>query len=34
MEHDKVKLYQGDCLDVLKMLPNNSIQCVITSPPY
>ncbi|MDO9333538.1 MAG: site-specific DNA-methyltransferase [Dehalococcoidales bacterium] len=27
-------LYQGDCLEVMKELPENSIQCVITSPPY
>lgn len=27
-------LYQGDCRDVLKTLPNNSIQCCVTSPPY
>lgn len=28
------KLKQGDCLEVLKSLPDNSIQCCITSPPY
>lgn len=27
-------IYQGDCKDVLPTLPANSIQCVITSPPY
>jgi DNA modification methylase len=25
---------QGDCRDVLKTLPDNSIHCVVTSPPY
>jgi len=28
------KIYQGDCLDVLKTFANESIDCVITSPPY
>lgn len=27
-------LYQGDCLQSLKDLPDMSIQCVVTSPPY
>jgi DNA modification methylase len=29
-----VKLLQGDCLQTLKTLEANSIQCVVTSPPY
>lgn len=29
-----VKLYCGDCLDVLRRLPDQSVQCVVTSPPY
>ena len=29
-----VTLLQGDCLAVLKGLPNQSIQCCVTSPPY
>lgn len=28
------KIIQGDCLEVLKTLPDESINCVITSPPY
>jgi DNA modification methylase len=28
------KIYQGDCLDVLKTLPDESVNCVMTSPPY
>ena len=28
------KIIQGDCLEVLKTLPDESIDCVITSPPY
>ncbi len=28
------KIYTGDCLEILKTLPNNSVDCVITDPPY
>lgn len=28
------KIYQGDSLDLLKQLPDNSVDLVITSPPY
>lgn len=28
------KIYQGDCLSVLKTFPDEFIDCVITSPPY
>lgn len=31
---EKNKIYQGDCLEVLKTFPDNSIDCVMTSPPY
>lgn len=31
---EKNKIYQGDSLEVLKTLPDESINCVITSPPY
>jgi len=27
-------LYHGDSLQVLRCLPSNSVQCVVTSPPY
>src|SRR6056297_2322586 len=30
----KGKLYHGDCLDVLRQLPEQSVQCCVTSPPY
>ena len=30
----EVKLFQGDCLDVMATLPNNSIDLTVTSPPY
>jgi DNA modification methylase len=28
------KIYQGDAFEILKTLPDNSIQCCVTSPPY
>jgi adenine-specific DNA-methyltransferase len=27
-------LFQGDCLDLLKQIPNGTIQLIVTSPPY
>lgn len=33
-ESGDVRLYLGDCLEVLKSLPERSIDAVITSPPY
>tara|TARA_R110001632_G_scaffold217200_1_gene345782 strand:- start:33 stop:794 length:762 start_codon:yes stop_codon:yes gene_type:complete len=29
-----VKLYKGDCLDVMKDIKDNSIDAIITDPPY
>ena len=31
---DKVKLYNADCLDILKKLPDNYIDLIVTDPPY
>lgn len=28
------KIIQGDCLELLKQLPDDSVDCVITDPPY
>ena len=28
------KIYQGDCIDILRTLPDQSINCCVTSPPY
>lgn len=30
----KTDLYTGDCLDILPTLPENSVQLIVTSPPY
>ena len=29
-----IRLLQGDCREVLATLPDESVQCVVTSPPY
>jgi len=29
-----VKLHLGDCLDILRTIPNNTIDSVVTDPPY
>ena len=36
MSHQKSQttIYIGDCRDVLKTLPDKSVHCVVTSPPY
>lgn len=31
---DKVELYKGDCLEVMKSLPDNSVDLILTDPPY
>ena len=28
------KIYQGNCLDVLRTMPDQSVHCCVTSPPY
>lgn len=30
----RVRLIEGDCRDVLRTLPDESVHCVVTSPPY
>ena len=30
----KIDLRQGDCLEVMKDIPDGSVDCVVTSPPY
>ncbi len=31
---DSVTVWHGDCLDVLRTLPDNSVDAVVTDPPY
>jgi adenine-specific DNA-methyltransferase len=31
---ESIVLYPGDCLDLLKTVPDNSLQLIVTSPPY
>ena len=33
-KNDQVTLYKGHNVNVLKTLPEESINCVVTSPPY
>jgi adenine-specific DNA-methyltransferase len=33
-ESARIVLYQGDCLELLKQIPDNRIQLIVTSPPY
>ncbi len=33
-EIESGKIYNGECLDVLKQLPSESVNCAVTSPPY
>ena len=32
--NQQISLYLGDSLDILKQLPDNYVQCCVTSPPY
>src|SRR6185436_385890 len=31
---DRLTILQGDCREVLKTLPDESVQCCVCSPPY
>lgn len=31
---DTIQLYKGDCLEVMKNIPDKSVDIIITSPPY
>lgn len=33
-QDDAVTLHHGDALDVLREMPNGSVDCMVTSPPY
>lgn len=34
MDIDGYRIIQGDCLDVLRSMESESVQCCVTSPPY
>lgn len=34
MNLPRAEIHTGDCLDVLRTLPDESVHCVVTSPPY
>jgi site-specific DNA-methyltransferase (adenine-specific) len=34
IENDSFSLYKGDCLEIMKSIPSNSIDMVLTDPPY
>jgi len=34
IEELKNKIIQGDCMEVMREMPDNSIDTVITDPPY
>lgn len=29
-----IELYQGDCLELMKNIPDNSVDLLLTAPPY
>ena len=33
-EESNIKIFCGDCLDILKQLDNEFVNCCVTSPPY
>ena len=33
-DKDGITIYCGDCLEIMKQLPDNSIDTIITDPPY
>ncbi|MFP3034483.1 MAG: hypothetical protein ACEY3C_02860, partial [Candidatus Tisiphia sp.] len=32
--NNQATLFEGDCMKLLKQIPDNSINLIITSPPY
>jgi site-specific DNA-methyltransferase (adenine-specific) len=34
MENNIITLYEGDCLELMKQIPDKSIEAIITDPPY
>ena len=34
MDNNDIRLYNEDCMEVLKSLPDNSVDIIVTDPPY
>ena len=34
MDNNNISLYNEDCMEVLKRLPDNSVDLIVTDPPY
>ena len=34
IDEPKIELYEGDCIDIMRSMPDNSVDCIITDPPY
>ena len=34
MDNNDICLYNEDCMEVLKRLPDNSVDLIVTDPPY
>lgn len=32
--NDNITLYNADCIDILKSIPDDSIDLIVTDPPY
>lgn len=32
--NDNIKLWHGDCLELMKDIPDNTVDMVVTDPPY
>ena len=32
--NNNITLLQGDCLELMKNIPSESVDCVLTDPPY
>src|SRR5690625_2592963 len=33
-QDDKTTVYHGDCIDVMRNMPENSVDAIVTDPPY
>ena len=34
IDEPKIELYEGDCIEIMKSMLDNSVDCIITDPPY